>query len=498
MNTRTIIARAYNSRFAVFWDSHLLPTGLPLLLGGGLALLLAKLIVGENLFFALPIVLLVPMAILVIRYPFAAIIIWMVVMPWFPFSGIYKYLYFTVHRLLIPLALAVNILSRMLRLKKHKPVQLGPASLAMVAFGAMAIVSIFVTGNHWKTLFTLQDRFLVPFTAYWLIRFSDAQERDLKRLIPFMLLLNLAEYAIGLMSWFVPGMLPSIWHNELVGNRTMGTFGQPAAYACVLILFSILFYHDAVNRPNGPRRMLQILALGLGMVCLFFTFTRGIWLAGILVLLGLLYLYPKPTVRLISLVVPIMLILLAGPLAREFAHAVDRLESTEEGGKHRLVLANAGKEMFYARPVFGWGFSNYDRYDWKFLERVGETSPTTYQVRQATSHHTYLTILAEMGSVGFFLYAFPVIWWLIFTIKALPRLPKEGFWNRRLLVVMWFPIVIHIVLAQDIDMRFFPYCLTLFWINLGFIANLVQSCLEPNRVPATGSGQPLSPPRPAR
>jgi O-antigen ligase len=453
---------------------------LPLVLGGGLALLLAKLIVGENLLFALPIVFLVPVAILVIRYPFAAIILWMAVMPWFPFTGIYKYLYFAIHRFLIPLALGINILSRMLRLKKHKAVQLGPASLAIVAFGAMGIVSIFASRNHWKTLFTLQDRFLVPFMAYWLVRFSSAQEKDLKRLIPLILLLNLAEYAISLVSWFAPGVLPSIWLNELIGNRTMGTFGQPAAYACVLILFSVLFYHDAVNRPNGSRRTLQILAFGLGMVCLFFTFTRGVWLAGILVLLGLLYLHPKPTVLLISMVLPIMLILSAAPLAREFAHAVDRLESAEEAGERRLVLANAGKKMFYARPVFGWGFSNYDRHDWKFMERVEETTPTTYQIRQATSHHTYLTILAEMGAVGFFLYAFPVIWWLIFTIKALPRLPKEGFWNRRLLVAMWFPIVTHIVLAQDIDMRFFPYTLSLFWINLGFIANMVQTHLQPN------------------
>lgn len=468
-----------DKKLLTLWDLHLLPTGMPLLLGLGLALLLARLIVSENLIFALPVVLLVPMTILIIRYPFAAIIIWMMVMPWFPFKGIYKYLFFTVHRFLIPLALVVDILSRMLRLKKHKPVQLGPASLAMVTFGVMGIVSIFATRNHWKTLFTLQDRFLVPFMAYWLVRFSNAQERDLKQLIPLMLLINLAEYAIGLVSWFAPGVLPSIWRSGLIGNRTMGTFGQPAAYACILILFFVFFYHDAMNRPKGSMRTLHILAFCLGMVCIFFTFTRGAWLAGILALLGLLYLYPKRTAALISIAIPIILILSTGPLAHEFAHAADRLESAEEGGELRLVLANAGKKMFYARPVFGWGFENYDRYDWKFLERVGETTPTKWQIRKGTSHHTYLTILAEMGIVGFFLYIFPVIWWLVLTIKALPRLPKEGFWSRRLLIAMWLPIVIHIILAQDMDMRFFPYCLTFFWINLGFIANMVQTHLQP-------------------
>jgi O-antigen ligase len=479
MNTRSIVARTDNTRFSTLWDSYLLPLGLPLLLGAGLALLLAKLIVNESLLFVLPVALLVPMAILIVRYPFVAIIIWVAVMPWFPFQGIYRYVYFTVHRCLIPLALGISILSRILRLKKHEPVHLGPASLAMVAFGAMGIVSIFAHRNHWKTLFTLQDQFLVPFTAYWLVRFSNAQKQDLKRLLPLMLLINLAEYAIGLVSWFIPQALPSIWQSRLIGNRTVGTFGQPAVYACVLILFFVLFYHDAMNRPKGSMRTLQILAFGLGVVCIFFTFTRGAWLAGILVLLGLLYLYPKPTASLVSVVIPIMLILSAGPLAGEFAYAAERLESTEEGSEARLVLANAGKQMFQARPAFGWGFDTYDRYDRRFLERVGGISPTPWQIKYGTSHHTYLTILAEMGAVGFLFYALPVIWWLVFTIKALPRLPKEGFWSWRLLVAMWLPIGIHIVSAQDMDMRFFPYCLTLFWINLGFIANMVQAHLRP-------------------
>jgi O-antigen ligase len=473
-----MVARTEKRNVPIFWGSYLLPTILPLLFGLGLGLLSAILIVNEAWIFVLAVIAAVPTTIAIIKYPFTAIIIWMAVMPWFPFQGPYKYIFFTVHRFLIPLALCIIVLSRMLRLEKNKSVKLGPASLAMVAFGAMGITSIIVTGNHWETIFSIQDRFLVPFAAYWLVRFSDAQQRELKRLIPLMLLLNLAEGVIGLVSWFAPQALPSIWKSGLIGDRTVGTFRQPAVYACILILFFTFFYHDAMNRKKGSIRTLQILAFGLGMVCIFFTFTRGAWLAGLLVLLGLLFLYPKSTATLVATILPIMLILSSSVLADAFAHAVERLNTTEEGANARIVLANAGKKMFNAKPVLGWGYGNYDRYDWKFLERVEETTPTTWQIRKGTSHHTYITILAEMGIIGFFFYAFPVIWWLGLTIKALPRLPKEGFWSRRLLIAMWLPIGIHIVLAQDLDMRFFTYCLTLFWINLGFIANMVQASLQ--------------------
>jgi len=490
-NVKSIIASTIgNKEHGDFWEVHLLPKGLPWLLILGLGPLLAALIVNEAWLFALLIVSLVPMAVLIVRYPFAAIMIWVVVMPWFPFRGMYKYVYFAFHRLLIPLALGVVLLSRMLRLKKRSPVQLGPAELAMVAFGAMGFISIFVTGNDWKLIFALEDRFLVPFMAYWLIQFSNSQEQDLRRLIPLMSLLTLAECVVALVSWFAPQALPSIWRSGLIGERVMGTFGQPIAYGCVLLSCLVFIYHDAMNRGKGSTRRLHMLTFGLGMVCIFFTFTRGVWLGGILVLLALLYLYPKPTTLLLAVLVPVMVILLSGVLTHEFAHAYERLNETEEGANARAVLANAGKNMFYARPVFGWGFGNYDRYDWKFMERVRDTNPTEWQIRKGTSHSTFLTVLAEMGVVGFFLLYFPVIWWLLFTIKALPRLPKEGFWSRRLLIAMWVPIGVQLVLWQDIDLRFFYYSVTLFWINLGFIANAVRTCLQPSGFRSVGQVMP--------
>ena len=320
--------------------------------------------------------------------------------------------------------------------------------------------------------------FLVPFMAYWLIRFSNSTERDFRRLIPVMLLIALAQYVIGLVSWFAPQALPSIWRTGLVGDRVVGSFGQPGAYALVLIFFMVLVFHEAITRRKGLPRIALFLIFGLGMVCIYFTFTRSAWLAGLIVLLGLLCLYPRITTLLIALVVCIMAVLSAGPLASESAYASERFQESKQGAYERSIQAIAGKNMFYARPVFGWGFGNYDRYDWRFIERTEYKAPTDYHVRKSTSHNTFLTVLAEMGAVGFFLLYFPVMWWLVYTIKALPQLPRKGFWSRRLLILMWLPVLAYTVVSQSIDLRFFYYVLTLFWIYLALIANMIDRSLQ--------------------
>jgi O-antigen ligase len=433
------------------------------------------------LFLAYALVLSVPMAILLTRYPFVAVMAWMAVLPFIPFHNEYKLVYWLFHRILMLMALGVNVISRMLRLKKHQPVGLGPAELAMLAFGVIAVLSILLVGSTIKLILTLYDRTLVPFTAYLLMRFLSPRAEDLKRLMPIVWLVGLAECVIGLLSWFVPQAIPPIWRSGLLGTRVVGTFGEPGAYASVLLFLMVFLFHYAMNGARGVVRTILILTFGLGMICTFFTFTRSCWLAGLLVLLGLLFLYPKPTILLILIVVPIIVVLGGGMLAEEFAYAVERLND-ESTAKDRIILSHAGQQMFYAKPFFGWGYGNYDRYDWKFMERVGDAAPTSWDIQRGTSHNTYLTILAETGAVGFFSYFFPFVWWLCLTLKGLRRLPKEGFWSWRLVIVIWLAVISQLIISQFIDMRFFLFSLTALWLALGLVAGMVQACLKPDDV----------------
>jgi O-antigen ligase len=130
--------------------------------------------------------------------------------------------------------------------------------------------------------------------------------------------------------------------------------------------------------------------------------------------------------------------------------------------------------MFLARPIFGWGFSNFDRYDREFQGRVGDlVNPE----KDHASHNLYLTLLAEQGLTGFFLYVSPIVWCAILSLIALPRMPTGGFWSRKLLLVLWL-VVVYFVVINNFFNVIVVYSLGLWWITLALLANLVHDFLS--------------------
>ena len=474
--TSTVTTTVHDNKYLDLWEKSFLPIGLPLLIGLALGPFLAFLIVNEAWLFVFTVPFLVPVAILLVRYPFAAILIYLMVLPFFPPTGKTRYLYWIFHQGLIPGTLGLTILARMFKLKKYRPLRLGWPELAMLMYLTIGIISILLTRPQpLRTIYGLYILTFVPFAAYWLMRSISPADKDLRRLIPFMLVLCLAESVIGLVSWFAPQVLPYMWVEGTVPGRAIGTLRQGAAYTSMMVWLMLLLFHYAMTRTEGAKRLFLILTFGLGLVCIFLSFSRASWLAALLVMLGLLYIYPKPVISLMLIVLPVMAILSMGVLADEFAFAYERLTG-EEGKKtaeDRLIHSNAAKNMFLARPFLGWGYDNYDLYDWKFMERVGNVAPSQWDIKTGTSHNTYLTMLAETGAIGFLAYAFPAAWWLGHTIKALPQLRKRGFWSQRLLIIMCFSVGFYILVAQTLDMRFFWFSHTLLWLTLGLIANMV-------------------------
>jgi O-antigen ligase len=184
-------------------------------------------------------------------------------------------------------------------------------------------------------------------------------------------------------------------------------------------------------------------------------------------------------------VMAIFMVILAGTLlADEMDWAQDRLGQETYSG--RIVVYRAMITMVGLKPFFGWGYENLDRFDRQFYERVGVFSIGD---KDETSHNTYLTIMTELGLIGFFLYLFPFFYWFVRSMRAVRRLPKEGFWSWRLLVILWLAIGGHVIAASLMDMRFFPFALTLWWMTLGFIANMVYPYLDRSAPGGAAAGQ---------
>ena len=463
------------------WKIRFLPGTLSLLIGLGLGPILAMLIVGGNWPFAFALVALVPLVILFSVYPFVAVLIWLLVMPFFAITPTVasRYIYWMFHRAMIPIALGTAILSDMLRVRKRPPARLGRAELATVLFTGTVVVSILLLQQSpQSTLILAYDRILVPFCMYWLVRLTAPRQKDLQRLLPVALIILIAESVIGLLSWFAPQALPAAWLG-LQGARTTGSLSNPAVYTTTLMFFSLLIFQAAMNRKPGAVRSIFLFAFGLGTICVFLSFSRGSWLGGLLVGAGLLFLYPKAMLRMTVILLVLMIFLGSGALSAQMTWASERLEDKGTTDA-RIVEMRAALRMIQAKPFFGWGYNNFDRYDRQFQVRT-DNSAISYD---ETSHNTWLTIMTEMGLIGFFLFAFPFVWWLMLTIKVRPQMPKKGLWSWSLLAMFWLVIGDFFIVNNFMDMRYFPFGLTLLWTTLAFAANMVCSYLKADDIGA--------------
>jgi O-antigen ligase len=229
-----------------------------------------------------------------------------------------------------------------------------------------------------------------------------------------------------------------------------------------------------MHRKSGLVRYAFLFTVGLGAVGVFLSFSRGSWLGGLVAAIGLLFTYPKTTVRLTVILLVVMLILGAGVLSKQMAFAQERMNS-EDTANDRWVIWDAGLQMIEAKPIFGWGYENYTLYAGQFQRRVNNyVTPHSH-----ASHNNYIAIAAELGLPAFFLFAFPVLWWLMLTLKVLPHMPKEGFWSWSLLILFWMVILDHVVAGSFSDMRHSTIGMGMWWITLGLIATMVDTYRQP-------------------
>jgi len=485
-------ATLFTERAPSFWDDRFLPGWLPMLLGLAFGAAAALLIARGNLIFLIPLACIVPATVLLLRYPFVAVIIWALVFPFVvenPNPG-GRLVLTLVHRALVPGALCIAIVSDWLRLRKREPVRFGRGELAMLCFLLLIAGNIVLLTSDQpllKQFIRFYDRLFVPFCLYWLIRLVAPGEGDMQRLAWAGAFVVLTQVVIGLIGWFRPSILPVYWLNR-EGQRTVGTLGNPAVYTSTLLFFGIIVLRYAITARSALTRALLVGVFGLAYVGVFFSFSRGSWLGGLLVWAGLMVLYPQLFRRLTVAIVVLGVVVGATLFSSLLTFADTRLQDAETA-QGRIIGAATQINMIEARPFFGWGYFSYDLYDEQFKQRVGNIAIRNAQ----TSHNQFLLIGAEMGAVGLVVYLFPLVWWLLLSFKATRRLPAKGFLSWQLVVMLWLLLLHHFVVNNFMEMiESYLFGTTIWWMALGLIAALLYPHLRPSdyEVP-TWANQPL-------
>ena len=211
------------------------------------------------------------------------------------------------------------------------------------------------------------------------------------------------------------GTITGTFHDQRVG----GPIGDPNTYAQVLLVILPLALDRFINEKSNILKVLGGLAMVIIPITVYLTYSRGGFLALLVVLIALVYFY-RPE---FSRVVLIFLVLL---LAMQFlpAQYMDRISTlrvfiptpnsrlTQEGSvQGRISEMLVGLQMFADHPFTGVGLNNFSANYLDYSAKLGIDNR-----REARSAHSlYIELAAELGLIG--LAAFFSL--LYFTLKGL-------------------------------------------------------------------------------
>jgi hypothetical protein len=424
------------------------------------------------------VLLVTPAAFVVVhRYPLSAVLVWLAFTPFLQenaagTSG--RMMYWALHRGLPPAVLIMIGLGVLLRVNPRRVPRPGWPELLMLGYLVASYLSVaYLSDAPTATAYHLYDRVFVPMCLYLIVRLQDPDEDDLRRMLPVMLFLLLAQTLIGLVSWAAPGALPGAWLNR-EGLRTTGSLIHPNVYGSTMIIAGALLLHFGMSDSRSWLR--RWLLGGLFLVALamvFMTYTRASWIAALVVTLGLFFMYPRFMAKLGAVAIVLAVVLVtSGLVDRQIEAAQARFlsERSEDSALSRLPVIYASFRMFESRPVAGFGYGNFDRFDREYQSRVGNLVAPD---KDHASHNLYLTLLAEQGLTGFVLYTGPAVLWLLASLSTFRRIPPDGLAGRRLLVVLWLALASQLVVNNFSNMRI-VFGLGLWWLILGMIGALVH------------------------
>jgi O-antigen ligase len=346
------------------------------------------------------------------------------------------------------------------------------ADYSILIFGFVTIINILhFNDNPAPQLIAAYDELLIPIGMYFLVRIQSPGENEFKSFFFAILFAVLAQTVIGIVSQTIPQVLPGTWNN-LAGARTVGSLQIPAVYTSFLMLGALMFFHLALQDHSSRKRILYLAFFGLIFYGIFISFSRGSWLGAVIVLICLLYYFPRLTARILLVVGVLVVILGSTFLVDQLFQSYERMTSAEaqNSAVSRVTAVDASINMIKTKPLTGWGFGNFDAVKEKFVRRI-----IGIPIHDATSHNTYLTLGSELGLVALLLYIFPFTWWMYQSWQTKRYFPESGFWSQSLILILWLTILNIFVVTNFMDMvRFYPFGTTFLWLILGMISSAVE------------------------
>jgi O-antigen ligase len=449
------------------WQSRTTLVGVLVALAAGLALAAGVFVATGRPAIAVGAAAALPVLAWILRYPFGAVLIWILAMPFFiqvetttPHPAFY-----VVHRLMILAVLGLVLVYHGIGQfrTRLRPSMVDVAILVFLGLGVANV--LLLADNPARMMIAFYDRLIVPFLMFWLIRAIDPGQRDIQRLAIVGAIAVGIQAAIGILSWVAPAVLPPAWLGR-AGERTVGTFGAPGPFTITLVFFGLLAAHYALGGIGRRPRALLLAVFAGAALAVFLSFQRGGWLGALVGIVGLWLVYPRTVYRLVLAGIVVAVLLAIGPLRDEFTFASERLGVTTTVTS-RLVTFDAAIQMVEAEPLRGFGYGQFEKFDEQFKRTVGDVA---YEAG-GSLHNSWLGLAAENGIPAVLLYILPAVILFVRSVRTRTRLSRHSFLGGGLLIIAWAGVLDVFVVSNTMDMfHSSAWGTTLAWIGLALIA----------------------------
>ena len=437
------------------------------------AVIVAILIAAGLWFVAAGLLVVWPAFVIVNRYPMGTLMVWIAVDP-ILMAGegeAGRMLYWLIHRALPVGTLLLVFVARLIGARTQRFPRLGWPEAFMGGYLALTVLSIaYRSQDVASTLIYGYDHVLVPLSVYLLVRLLRPTEEDFRRLVPVLVFLLVTQAAVGLISLVAPDLLPAAWNNREA--RTTGTLRHPNVYSVTLLFAGLFLAHAGQARGATRGRAAGSLVVGVAVGMAIASLSRASWLAAVVVVAGLFFVYRSVAKRIVATVVVLGLVgLMVGGVFTTAQEALAQRfysQTSEESALSRLPVVLASLRMIEARPVLGWGYENFDRYDRTF---AGSIDGLFVPDRDHASHNFFLTLGAESGLLGVLLYLGPAVLLLARSRAGVAHLPATGVRSKRLVWILWLAMAAQVV-AYNFSNNRVAFGLGLWWLCLGLIATL--------------------------
>ena len=263
-------------------------------------------------------------------------------------------------------------------------------------------------------------------------------------------------------------------------GRARGPFCQAAVNGTALgFAFSALFYF-LFNLERGKIwKIYSMILLVVSPLALFFTYTRAVWL-GAMVSFAIICIFifkQNQKTFVIIAVIFCVLILIIAPHFLDYdtlSFANERMYQ-EEPINDRLSLYVVYLNMFMSNPIFGVGFMKFKDNAPEYFSNV---PGVPFNYTGLSQHDTFSGILAEMGGLGMIFILIIYISILLSSVRLYKKLKLSEHELKSMIVIFWGFMAVYLVNAFCIEMRYFEFVNSIFFIFAGIIYRCQRELCE--------------------